>query len=526
MIPNIYNIQPLRPNNRDESVKWRITFSRKTLGDRLYSVPLLLLLLPFVVGIALAEYCVIPLWLVVGTLSLSAVMCYVAMESRTSLLYVALMAIMAGYLVSEISERPASMPYNRSVEMVIDLRGVPAQRDGYRVAEGRIVEWRDQNATYEANDRVQLWLRSDSIDAGDRVVVWSTLRKRMSRYEGYNDLLSCRGYVGGVSIADYNIISHERGTTSTLQQRAIDKLAIYQADSASHATVEAMVAGSRHAMPTELREAYSATGLSHLMAVSGLHLGIVLMVVTLLLSPLSLILRGHIVAKLLSIVALWLFAIMSGLSPSVVRAAIMFSVLQLSTLSTSPYNPINTLAATLLIMLVIRPGYLFDISFQLSSLAVMGILAWGVPLTRLLPWRNWLLRHLTSALVIGAVATLWTLPVVSHTFGSLPLAGVVLTPVVIICAYFIVAFGLFGLLLPAPLSLPFAVVSEWCAKLQNNIVLWASEHHLTGIEYAMPLSIVALCYIVIMVITLIVWAISRKRVVVFHQLGIDDKDII
>lgn len=516
----------MKPTNREESLKWRITFSRKTLGDRLYSVPLLLLLLPFVVGIALAEYCVIPLWLVVGALSLSAVMCYVAMESRIALLYVALMAIMAGYLVSEISERPASMPYDRAVEMVIDLRGVPAQRDGYRVAEGRLVEWRDQNATYEANDRVQLWLRSDSIDAGDRVVVWSTLRKRMSRYEGYNDLLSCRGYVGGVAIADYNIISHEQGSTSSLQQRAIEKLAVYQADSASHATVEAMVAGSRHALPNYLREGYSATGLSHLMAVSGLHLGIVLMVVTLLLAPISLIHRGHIVAKLLSIVALWLFAIMSGLSPSVVRAAIMFTVLQLSTLSTSPYNPINSLAATLLIMLVIRPGYLFDISFQLSSLAVMGILAWGVPLTRLLPWRNWLLRHLTSALVIGAVATLWTLPVVSHTFGSLPLAGVVLTPVVIICAYLIVAFGLFGLLFPAPLSLPFVAMGEWCAKVQNSIVLWASEHHLTGIEYEMPLSIVALCYITIAIITLVVWAISRKRVVVFHQLGIDEEDMI
>lgn len=516
----------MKPTNREESVKWRIAFSRKILGERLLCVPLLLLLLPFATGVVVAECYTLPLWLVVGALSFSAVMCYVAMESRTSLLYVAFMAILAGYLVSEISEIPASMPYDRAVEMVIDVRGIPAQRQGYRVAEGRIVEWRDQNTTYEANDRVQLWLRSDSIDAGDRVVVWSTLRKRMSRYEGYNNLLNCRGYVGGVSIADYNIISHERGATSTLQQRAIDKLAIYQADSSSHATVEAMVAGSRHAMPNYLREGYSATGLSHLMAVSGLHLGIVLMVVTLLLAPISLIHRGHIVAKLLSIVALWLFAIMSGLSPSVVRAAIMFTVLQLSTLSTSPYNPINSLAATLIIMLVIRPGYLFDISFQLSSLAVMGILAWGVPLTRLLPWRNWLLRHLTSALVIGAVATLWTLPVVSHTFGSLPLAGVVLTPVVIFCAYLIVAFGLFGLLLPAPLSLPFVAVGEWCAKVQNSIVLWASEHHLTGIEYEMPLSIVALCYIVIAIITLVVWTISRKRVVVFHQLGIDEEDMI
>ena len=63
------------------------------------------------------------------------------------------------------------MPYDRAMEMVIDVRGIPAQRQGYRVAEGRITEWRDQNATYEANDRVQLWLRSDSIDAGDKIEI-------------------------------------------------------------------------------------------------------------------------------------------------------------------------------------------------------------------------------------------------------------------------------------------------------------------------------------------------------------------
>ena len=512
----------MKPTKRDNSATWRISFSRKTLGDRLYSAPLLLLLLPFSMGILLAESFVIPLWLVVGSLAISAIMCYVAMERRSAIAYLALMTTMAGYLIADISAREASTPYDRGVEMVVDVRGIPAQRDGYRVAEGRITEWRDKNATYEANDRVMLWIRYDSIESGDRLEVWGKLRPQMSRNEGYNNLLSCRGYVGGVSIANYNIITHTSGTSSALQHQAINKLATYQLDSTSHATFVAMVAGSRHAMPNKLREAYSATGLSHLMAVSGLHLGIVLMVVSLLLSPITLIHRGHIIVKLLSIVVIWLFAIMSGLSPSVVRAAIMFSALQLSTLSTAQYNPINTLAATLFIMLVIRPSYLFDISFQLSSLAVMGIIAWGTPLTRILHTRHWLLRQLSSTLVVGVVATLWTLPTISHTYGSLPLAGVILTPIVILFAYIIVAMGLFTLLLPSPLSLPFAIVGQWCAKMQNGVVLWASEHNFTGVEYEMPLGIVAVYYLVLGAITLVIWSLNRKRVVAFHELGIDD----
>ena len=82
--------------------------------------------------------------------------------------------------------------------------------------------------------------------------------------------------------------------------------------------------------------------------------------------------------------------------------------------------------------------------------------------------------------------------------------------------------GLFTLLLPSPLSLPFAIVGQWCAKMQNGVVLWASEHNFTGVEYEMPLGIVAVYYLVLGAITLVIWSLNRKRVVAFHELGIDD----
>ena len=124
-----------------------------------------------------------------------------------------------------------------------------------------------------------------------------------------------------MGISDYNIIGVTHSAPTDLQSRAIARLDRYATDEASHATVVAMVAGSRHAMPNDLRDAYSKTGLSHLMAVSGLHLGIVLMVVGFMLLPLRFVHRGHRVAALLAIVAIWFYAIMSGASPSVVRAA-------------------------------------------------------------------------------------------------------------------------------------------------------------------------------------------------------------
>ena len=191
----------------------------------------------------------------------------------------------------------------------------------------------------------------------------------------------------------------------------------------------------------------------------------------------------------------------------------MLSMLQLARLTSSVSNSVNILAVTLFAMLVYRPSYLYDISFQLSALAVAGILLWGVPLIRAIGVRRWVLRAVASTIVVGVVATLWTLPVVSHTFGNLPLAGVVITPMVMLFAYVIVGAGLFAIILPGPLAMPFAVVAEHCVRLQNSVVMWAAERGFTGVEYTMSNGGVAGCYALFVAITIVLWSIYRKKVV-------------
>ena len=298
-----------------------------------------------------------------------------------------------------------------------------------------------------------------------------------------------------------------------MQSQALAQLDEYATDDASHATVVAMVAGSRHAMPRDLKEAYAKTGLAHLMAVSGLHLGVVLLVVGFMLMPLRFLHGGHRIAALLAIVAIWCYAIMSGSSPSVVRAAVMLSVLQLSVVASARYNSINALAVTVFAMLVYRPNYLFDISFQLSVAAVFGIVAWGVPLVR--GARSWPrpVAGLYSLVVVGVVATLWTLPIVSHTFGNIPIVGVVLTPCVMLFAYAIVACGIVAVVLPAPLGYPFGVVAEWAARLQNIVVEWSAELPFASVEHTMPQWGGALTYAIYGAITLLCWSRNQKKVV-------------
>lgn len=476
-------------------------------------MPMLIALLPFVAGILLANYFVVPLDLALILFSGIVLIAYLTLYNRVVWVYTAFALVAFGYCMADLRAPRSTMPYNSGGEMVINVEGIPSQRDGYRVADGRIEQWHDGERWHDCDNRVVLWLRSDSVMQGDELRVYSKLTKRISRYEEYDRLMHRRGYVGGVGVGDREIIDIIHYEPSNWQSKAVARLDRYATDEASHATVVAMVAGSRHAMSKELRDAYSKTGLAHLMAVSGLHLGIVLMVVGFMLMPLRFVHGGHRIAAFLAIVAIWCYAVMSGASPSVVRAAIMLTVLQLSLISSSRYNSLNALAVTVFAMLVYRPNYLYDISFQLSVVAVFGIVAWAIPLMR--ASRSWSrpVSAIYSLFVVGAVASLWTLPIVSHTFGNLPIVGVIVTPCVLMFAYVIVSCGILAVVLPVSIGLPFAHVAEWAARMQNYVVEWASNLPFASVEYAMPKWGVILCYVCYVAITLLYWSKNQKKVI-------------
>ena len=240
------------------------------------------------------------------------------------------------------------------------------------------------------------------------------------------------------------------------------------------------------------------------------------MVVGWLLAPLRLLHRGHRLAGLLTIILLWVYATMSGLSPSVVRAALMFSVLLLSNLGSLRYDTLNALAAAILLMLVYRPNYLYDISFQLSVTAVVGIVVWGVPLLRRVRIGG-VVGWLLSSLVVGVAATLWTLPIISHSFGNIPLIGVIATPFAIVTTSLIVALGIVALLLPDIVARPVVAVAEWCAEVQNGAVEWLAQMSWSSFGYTLSERGVWLYYALFVVITIVIWSINRKKVVTLSE---------
>ena len=176
--------------------------------------------------------------------------------------------------------------------------------------------------------------------------------------------------------------AHGPETGNALHEAASEHIRRLGLSPDAEAVALAMAAGDRTELTAERRAPYNRTGTAHVLAVSGLHVGMVFLYVNLLLGGLALLHRGHLVRNAAAVVIIWLFAAAAGLSPGTIRAAVMFTALQFALATTSRYAGVNILAAAAFGMLLWRPAYLFHIGFLLSFLSVAAILVWGLPLYR------------------------------------------------------------------------------------------------------------------------------------------------
>ena len=187
--------------------------------------------------------------------------------------------------------------------------------------------------------------------------------------------------------------------------------------------LSALTVGEKRDFPQELKESYTAAGASHILALSGLHLGIIYMLLTLLLPYRG---RKHWVVVLreaVIVVALWAFAYLAGLPASVVHAAILFSLMSLGRCLRQEPSSLSSLALAAIAMLLFSPHLLFDVSFQLSFSAVFAILLLTPHLQAALRVNElgWFYRYVANLFILTLAAQLGTLPFVWYHFGVLPL---------------------------------------------------------------------------------------------------------
>ena len=223
------------------------------------------------------------------------------------------------------------------------------------------------------------------------------------------------------------------------RQHLLSKLRGLSVDDRQYAVLAAMTLGDKSAIPQETRETYSITGASHVLALSGLHLGIIYMLLVHLMPTRCR--RWY--TQLSIILAVWAFAFLTGLSTSVVRSATMISIYALFSLRSGRLSSLNVLAFAAFIMLLFDPAILFDVSFQLSFTAVFAILL-IMPLTRHYVSDEFLRRHpvvrwLWATVAVSCAAQIGVAPLVAYHFGRFStyflLTNLIVLPAVTVILY-------------------------------------------------------------------------------------------
>ena len=206
------------------------------------------------------------------------------------------------------------------------------------------------------------------------------------------------------------------------------------------AVLSALTIGDKTELSESVRESYSIAGASHILALSGLHIGLLYAFLFFILRPVARKGRtGRCVRSVSLLVLLWAFAFFTGLSPSVVRSVTMFSILALADIFGRQPFSLNTLAATAWFMLLCNPAGLFDVGCQLSFFAVASILLIQRPVYRLFTVRNRVGKSVWGLMSVSIAAQIGTAPLVMFYFSRFSvhflLTNLLVIPLITIILY-------------------------------------------------------------------------------------------
>lgn len=226
-------------------------------------------------------------------------------------------------------------------------------------------------------------------------------------------------------------ISAERIRTSFTRKYAERGVGHYE-----QAVLSAMTLGDKYALGKDVRMLFAETGASHVLALSGLHLGILVGILLWLLRPLGRSVRRRWISLVICLLFIWSFTLLTGLNTSLVRAAVMYSLFLFFYSQQKVGVPLNGLALAALVILLFQPMALMDVGFQLSFLSVFAILFFQRIYAPVRPQRRWL-GMMADFAFVALAAQIATAPLVAYYFHIFPLAFLLTNVLVIPCAYLI-----------------------------------------------------------------------------------------
>ncbi|MBQ5387782.1 MAG: ComEC/Rec2 family competence protein [Paludibacteraceae bacterium] len=339
--------------------------------------------------------------------------------------------------------------------------------------------------TAEAADksRILLYLQKDSLpypDMGDILLVKTMVQRgdTLGNFD-YGRYLRLQGIVGSAWAhrGNWQIIGHSplKGLCATAERcqrwlyQRYKQMGIHEPELG---ILSALTLGYREELDKQVQQSFSAAGAMHILAVSGLHTGIVWGIIVWILTlggyarPLYHQRGRRTLLVSTTLIALWSYAFLTGLSPSVMRSALMVTLLSIGGILERNMQGLNYLAAAAVIILLINPLALWSVSFQLSFAAMAAIILVAQRMQQRIVLRGKVKQYIGSLLIMSIAAQIGTLPLTLHYFGQTSNFFALTNIVVIPAAFVLLLLGI------AALTFSWCIVGTWLASIAQLTTHW------------------------------------------------------
>lgn len=304
------------------------------------------------------------------------------------------------------------------------------------------------------NKKIVCYLPIDSLSAslmvGDQIAFLSKIQKFKNVDIGerfnYAQYMYNKGFCGFTYINEGRWEKTGKTIRSDIFTRALKWrqkiISVYQSldlDENELAVLSALTLGDTNMLSYELTETFRTTGIAHILSVSGMHVGIIYLVLSTLLFFLPIQSKYSWIKQVCIILILWLYTFVVGLPPPAVRAAIMLTVFCIGTIFRTRIYSLNILMVTAFLMLLWNPLQFFDVGFQLSFAAVLSMFLLSPLLSKKINIKNRYLRYITNISIVSVSAQIGIAPLCLYYFGSFPtyflFANILIVPFVSLFFY-------------------------------------------------------------------------------------------
>lgn len=383
-------------------------------------------------------------------------------------LFISLFMISAGYSLPAIQRELLlrnhfSQLWNPDKVLIVRLTEPVSERPRTFRISGKVEMIADSVRMMKTGGKILLYLEKDSaarrLRYGDYIVVKALVKeidpplnpgqfnykKYLANSGIYHQAMMKSGQWEQTGIRRTNPVYLWSFSTREKMLELLERLGIRGDE---YAVLGAILLGFDEKIEPELRSVYAGSGVMHVLCVSGLHVGIIFLLVSFAFGR-----SKHRTLRWIKfftlILSIWAYAFVTGLSPSVMRASVMFSLFSFREVLGEKSNPYNIIAASALILLIIDPFLITRIGFQLSYAAVIGIVALYQPIYQLLIFRNLVADYFWKLLSLSLAAQIGTFPLSVYYFQQFPVYFALSNLIAVPLVWLIVYTGMFTLLAAA-----------------------------------------------------------------------------